>query len=212
MDGSPRNEAGLLDPYMFFRGTPGLLRTLQGPRRSRRRTCRALSTSAASSCLLAVSAESRSPPKPRTCGIAPSTRQGVGTPRQSIIFALPLRQTERRCRECHPAPTRPLLSENTPPVEQLGGASPRSLHPQRRHRLNTRGPARRQPARQQADRDGATPTRHRRRPGRAEPARGSSASAHGYSPRSGRPATRWQRFRFSAKPQRRRTRRRPSAR
>ena len=132
----------------FSVGTPGLLRTLQGPRRSRRRTCRALSTSAASSCLLAVSAESRSPPKPRTCGIAPSTRQGVGTPRQSIIFALPLRQTERRCRECHPAPTRPLLSENTPPVEQLGGASPRSLHPQRRHRLNTRGPARRQPARQ----------------------------------------------------------------
>ena len=107
MDVFPRNEGSLLDPYMFFRGTPELLRTLQGPRRSRRCTCRALSTLAASSCLLAVSAQSGSPPRPRVCGVARSTRLGVGTPPQSIIFALPLPQTERRCRECHPAPIEP---------------------------------------------------------------------------------------------------------
>ena len=94
----PQRSRALRDPYLFFRGTPGLSRTLQGPRRSRRRTFRRLSTSAASSCLLAVSAESRSPPRPRTFGIAPSTQQGVGTRRQSIIFAPPLHQTERRCR------------------------------------------------------------------------------------------------------------------
>ena len=61
-------------------------------------------------------------PRPRVCGIAPSTRQGVGTPRQSIIFALPLRQTERRCRDAIRADP-PTVIRNTYPVEQLGRPS-----------------------------------------------------------------------------------------
>ena len=78
------------------------------------------------------------------------------------------------------------------PPPRAAGSSPRKLllHPQRRHGLHARGPTRRQPARQQADRD--EQRRHAAEHGRVErsPASGDAAQSPGRRARTPTPSGR----------------------